>query len=56
MLPATFGFESVGVLFYESDSENLYWIEGEDLKSKTMIKEQIIRLPYNLGLTGLAIK
>ena len=53
----TFGFEHVGILFYEEVSDSLYWVFGElDMKDSMELKsENIIRLPYTLGLTGRAI-
>ena len=55
-LPQTFGFQHVGVLFYEEVTDSLYWIEGRDIKNISLKTENMIRLPYNLGMTGHVIK
>lgn len=55
-LPSTFGFEQVGVLFYDPVTDSLYWINGNDLRNLHLKAENIIRLPYNIGLTGVAIE
>lgn len=55
-LPTTFGFEQAGVLFFEDITNSLYWIYGRDLRKLSLKSENIIRLPYNIGLTGEAIR
>ena len=56
VLPQTFGYQSVGVLFKEDMTGNLYWIEGANVKKINLSKENIVELPVNLGLTGIAIE
>ena len=58
LLPETFGFDEVGILFYEKTSDSLYRLEagGPDLRKVTLSTENVVRLPYNIGLTGQAIK
>ena len=58
LLPETFGFAEVGILFYEKVSDSLYRLEagGPDLRKVTLSIENVVRLPYTIGLTGKAVK
>lgn len=54
-LPQTLGYEYAGVLFYEELTDSLYWIYGPNLRKLKLKPENVIRLPYSIGLTGQAI-
>lgn len=44
------------MLFYEEVTDSLYWIFGYQQDQPQLNSDNIIRLPYNIGLTGIAIE
>lgn len=57
LIPETFGFESCGVLFYEPTSGQLFMIDSvEDLRTSNVTAENMVRVPPDVGLTGIAVK